>query len=133
MIVVLLVLAGGGYYAYSEYNRGHKDLATAKADVGLTDVNLIKAFVDNEAEANKQYLDKVIKIEGTVKSVEKDAQGLYTVYLGAAGSMNSVSCQMAKAHNEEVASLKAGDKAVFQGKCAGFLDDVSLTECALQK
>lgn len=133
LIIAVLAVLGGGYYAYSEYNRGHKDLATAKADVALSDVNLIKAFVDDEAAANKQYLDKVIKVEGTVKTVEKNPEGFFTIYLGAAGGENSVACEMAKEHNAQAANLKVGDKAAFQGKCAGFnILDVSLTECALQ-
>lgn len=134
ILVGVLALLGGGCYAYSEYNRGHKDLATAKADVVLADAALIKAFVDNETAANGQYLDKVIKIEGTVKNIEKNPEGFYTVYLGAAGGENSVACEMSKEHNAEAETLKAGDKAVFQGKCAGFnILDVSLTECALEK
>lgn len=134
ILVGVLVLLGLGYYAYTEYGREHQDLATAKADVVLADAALIKAFVDNETAANGLYLDKVIKIEGTVKNVEKNPEGFYTVYLGAAGSENSVACGMSKEHNAEAESLKVGDKAIFQGKCAGFnILDVSLTECALSK
>ncbi len=132
-LVLALVLLGGLSYGLYQYFRKAPDLVKAKANMVLTDMELIKAYTTNEAKSDSLYLDKVIKVKGTVKSVEKDPEGFNTVYLGASDGENSVSCAMSKKHNAETEMLKVGDKAIFQGKCAGFMIDVSLTECGLQK
>ena len=76
--VAVLALAAG-LYGYKEYNRRNKDLANVRADMKMNSADLINAFKKNETEANKNFLDKVIQVEGTVKEVIKDEKGYYTV------------------------------------------------------
>jgi hypothetical protein len=137
--IIGFALAGGGWYAYSEYTRKVKDLATVSAEVQISAAELISAFESNEGKANTSYLDKIIAVKGPVRSVEKNDQGHFTVILGEAGSLSAVRCSMDSSHQEEVASLPEGSLVTMKGACTGFNademlgSDVILNRAVLQK
>ena len=136
--VILLVLVSGALYAYKEFNRKVKDLTYVKAGVTLEATSLISAFEKDEAAGNKEYLDKIIAVKGTVKSVEKNSDGYYTVILGEESSMSSVRCSMDSTHQQDVAAIPAGTTITMKGACAGFNkdellgSDVILNRCVVQ-
>lgn len=121
--IIGFALAGGGWYAYKEYTRKVKDLTKVKADLQLSAGELISAFETNEQKANADYLDKVIAVKGTVKSVEKNEQGHFTVILGDEGTPSSVRCSMDSIHQLDVSSLPEGSLVTLKGACTGFNAD----------
>lgn len=137
--IIAFGLAGGGWYAYTEYTRKVKDLTKVKADMGMTASSLIQAFETNEQKANADYLDKVISVSGKVKAVEKNDQGHFSVILGEEGSLSSVRCSMDSAHQQDVVSLTKGSPVTLKGSCTGFNSDellgsdVILNRAVLQK
>lgn len=137
--IIAFGLAGGGWYAYTEYTRKVKDLTKVKADMGMTASSLIQAFETNEQKANADYLDKVISVSGKVKAVEKNDQGHFSVILGEEGSLSSVRCSMDSAHQQDVVSLTKGSPVTLKGACTGFNSDellgsdVILNRAVLQK
>lgn len=133
LLLLLALTIGAAYYGYSEFTRGHKSLNETKADLAIQASELVAAFAKDENQANAQYLDKVMSVQGMVKSVEKDDKGLYTVTLGQDGEMSNVSCQVDEKDTSSVASLKSGDKVTFKGVCTGMLMDVVLIRCVLQR
>lgn len=122
-LVLLVLAAAGGWYAYKEYNRKNPDLAEAKADFTLSSSALVAAFEKDEKAANKTYLQKVISITDMVKAIDKDDKGFYTVVLGDTAAISSVRCSMDSVHNNEAAALKKGDKVAVKGICTGFNAD----------
>src|SRR5687767_6837874 len=90
LAIIAFGLVGGGWYAYAEFTRKVKDLATVSADLEINAGDLIAAFQKNESAANIAYLDKIISVTGRVRSVERNDRGQYTVILGEPGSMSSV-------------------------------------------
>ncbi len=133
IIIALLLVAGAAFYGYKEFTRKHESLKETKADVAMPSSDLLAAFTKDENQANAQFLDKVISVQGAVKSVQKDEKGLYTVFLGNEGEMSSVSCQIDEKDSAAVANLKPGEKVTFKGVCTGMLMDVVLIRCVLQK
>jgi hypothetical protein len=137
--VIGFALVGGGWYAYSEFTRKVKDLSKVQADLQLSSTTLISAFEANEQKANADYLDKVIAVNGPVRSVEKNDQGHYTVILGLDGELSSVRCSMDSVHQADVASLSEGSVVTMKGACTGFNadellgSDVILNRAVLQK
>lgn len=138
IIAIIVAITGGAWYGYKEYNRKVKDLTKVKAQVQMNAASLIGAFEKNEAAANTAYLDKIIAVQGTVKSVEKNDQGFYTVVLGDEGSMSSVRCSMDAVHQQDAAGLTEGAAVTMKGACTGFNadellgSDVVLNRCVIQ-
>ncbi len=63
VLVLALVGAAGTYYYAFVYSKNRKfDMVNAEA-MTIEASALVKAFQDNEAEANKNYLDKVLMIK----------------------------------------------------------------------
>lgn len=133
LVIALLLIGVAAVYAYSEYNRGHKDVSGQKADVTIAATDLFSEFSADENAANGKYLDKTIAVSGVVKSVDKDESGLHTIQLESGDMMGNVSCQMDERHNEKAAAIKAGETIAVKGTCTGILMDVVLIRCAIDK
>jgi hypothetical protein len=137
--LILLIAVAGAWYAYKEYNRKPASMETTKADFATNTATLIAAFEENEAKANLQYLDKVVEVEGAIRSVNQDEAGLYTVTLGDDGSLSSVRCSVDSVFSEQASELQPGGSITVRGVCTGFMadpllgSDVTLVRCAILK
>ena len=126
-IVVLL----GGIYGYYMYNKPHKDLARLKADFELGATELFSAYEANEEKSNELYLDKVVEVKGTIKSIKKE-EGLVTVTLDANNDLFGVICGMEpNAYSKLAEQLKSEDEVTLRGFCTGMLMDVVLERCVV--
>lgn len=126
VLIILAAGAAGGFYAYKEYNRKHKDTADLKPDFAATATVLLDEFQKDEKAANTRYLGKVLKVDGMIKDLKKDDKGLYTIILGDTASMSSVRISMDSIHNAQAASLVKGTTAVLKGICTGYTADEML-------
>lgn len=122
--ILCLIAAGWGYYLYQKPRAGVEGV---KADYTIAAENLYQAFVTDEAAATKKYVDKVLKVEGTVQQIDS-LQGGINVILAANGTAG-VNCSLAA--NGQLP--KVGEPVVVKGRCAGFLMDVSLVDAVLEK
>lgn len=138
LLISLFALIGGGWYAYSEYNRKVKDLSKVSADMYMETADLVAKFEKDEVAANAIYLDKVIAVKGTLKVIEKDEANNYSLVLGVENSMASVRCSMDEAHQQKVEGLMTGITVTVKGACTGFNanellgSDVILNRCVIQ-
>lgn len=136
--VLLVALLGGAWFGYGEYSRKVRNLRNVNAQIHLQPQEIINAFEKNEIAANAQYLDKIIAVKGSVKSIEKNDLGHYTLVLGEAASMSSVRCSMDSLYVNELAGLKEGIAITVKGSCTGFNrdellgSDVILNRCVLE-
>jgi hypothetical protein len=121
VLVILLAVVFGGWYVYKEYNRKNKDLADVVAAITTDATTLTSAFEKDPLSADKTYLGKIIAVNGTIKSVEKEDGA--TVILGAAGSTSSVRCSIDTMHIAEVINLQEGQQTTIKGECTGFRAD----------
>ncbi|HRJ28660.1 MAG TPA: hypothetical protein PLV21_07895 [Cyclobacteriaceae bacterium] len=120
--VVLLVI--GVTTAFWLYNMPHRK-ANAEPFVTLKATELYKSFEANEAEANENYLDKVIEVHGIVSSVSINQQGDQVILMQSNDPMFGVSCTMDKSMQD----VKPGQSLYLKGICKGYLSDVVLTDC----
>ena len=129
-IGLLLALLGVGV-GYFMYNKPHQNMEKAEADMTLESTALFSAFEANEAEANEKYLDKIIKISGTVKEVNTDEEGNISLTLESGNELFGVICQMDNLTKQEKTDFKIGEQVTLKGICTGMLMDVVLVRCVV--
>jgi hypothetical protein len=102
-----------------------------KPDFTLTAREITSAFEEDENNANKLYLVKVILVKGIVKEVTTSDGENIIIYLD--GTLTGgVSC-LFKLDEISGMEIKPGDTLSIKGKCTGFILDVVLTKCCLVK
>lgn len=134
LVLLLIIILAGGWYAYRAYTGKVKSLSKVKTEITITANELLAAFEKDTAAANRLYLGKVIEVTGHVKSVETE-EGAATVSLGESGTMSSVRCSMDTAFVQQAASIQQGSAITVKGACTGFISeellgsDVILNRC----
>ncbi|HEX2606058.1 MAG TPA: hypothetical protein VHK91_01720 [Flavisolibacter sp.] len=137
LLVVLIAVVAGGWYAYKEYHRTNADLTGRTPDFEMSAGDLISRF-EKDTVASKKYIDKVIAVDGKVKSIDKDGNPV-VIALGDAGQMSSVQCSMDSTYVKDYQSIREGDALSIKGMCTGgrteelFGTDVILNRCVLNK
>lgn len=130
VLVIALVGAASAYYYAFIYSKNRKfDMVNAEA-MTIEANALVKAFQDNEAEANKNYLDKVLLISGTVSATDKTQASERTVTLSSDDPFAGV---MVTLDSTEAALVNVNDKLTVKGFCKGFLSDVVITSAIVVK
>ncbi|HEY4154582.1 MAG TPA: hypothetical protein VGM24_04125, partial [Puia sp.] len=81
--------------------------------------------------ANKKFLGKVIEVTGSISGIQKDT-GNAGILMDAT-AMGGVNCGFSKTALPGLQLLKTGDTIRIKGRCTGFLMDVNLVDCVLEK
>ncbi|MBK6949367.1 MAG: hypothetical protein IPH16_16035 [Haliscomenobacter sp.] len=82
----------GGYYAYQQWNKPHRDVEQAEAGKSVDATALYEQFSSDEAAANEKYLDQIVRVCGLATSVsEGDGDAQITIQL-ATGGMGVILC-----------------------------------------
>jgi len=119
LVVVVLIIAVGGWYAYKMYQQKTPDVVDQKADITTTATDLLADFSKDTAAARKQYVDKIIEVTGNVKQI--DTTG--SIVLGEEGSASEVTVGLDRRHSKDYQKLRVGGVAVVQGVCTGSTND----------
>ncbi len=128
---ILIALLAGSFYGYTQWTKPHREVAAAAEDLNIAATDLFKAFSTNEATANPKYLDKLIKVCGTVADNSVTDNGVTTVQLATGDEMGIVMCELDKLTKQEKTSFAKGQTVCFKGLCSGYLTDVVLNRCVL--
>ena len=118
-------------YALFLYNKPHTSVAGIAPAITISAADLYAAYAQNEAAANKQFLDKVILVKGAVSDVSRTDSTL-TVMLESNSIAGGVSCNIL-GKNAGKEAIKTGDSISIKGRCTGYLADVMLADCAVEK
>jgi hypothetical protein len=131
ILVLALVGAAGVYYYAFVYSKNRK-IDMVNAEAMTIDVNtLVKAFQENELEAGKSYVNKVVLIEAKVSATEISQAGERIVSLSSDDPFYGIVVTLDSA---EVATVNINDKVAIKGVCQGFLNtDVRITNAILVK
>lgn len=124
--IVLLCLAGRGLFLY---NKPHGGVGDTKADVAVTSADLYHQYNADETTANAKFMDKIITVTGVVSEVSQ-ADKTCTILLKNKEDGGGVSCNL---FNHPNALVKEGETVTIKGRCTGFLMDVALTGCEIEK
>ena len=126
-ILVLLSFAGL-FIGFKMYHKPHEDMTTTKASFELSAAELYEAYQNNEAEANKKFLDKIIIVEGLIKETSEDG-GSLSVVLESDDMMFGIRCELDILSKHDQTEFIIGGKIKFKGICTGSLMDVVLVRC----
>ena len=125
--ILILALAGIAF-GYYKYNKPHNETKNTKSDVIISPADLLKAYEADETAANVAYLDKIVEVEGNVKSINILEKGI-SLSLDAGSEMSSIICEFESA--DALAGVKTGDKVKVKGFCTGYLTDIVLVRCSI--
>ncbi|MCB9283274.1 MAG: hypothetical protein H6563_04305 [Lewinellaceae bacterium] len=128
LVVLGLGVLVGGFVGYKMWNKPHRDVAGAQADVKLQATDLFNQFSTDEATANGQYLDKIVQVCGTVAQVSNE-NDVITVQLDAGDLMGGVLCELDNLTEHSRTDFQSGETVCFKGICTGYLTDVVLNRC----
>jgi hypothetical protein len=126
--ILLLVLVGWGIYKLS---KPHTNVAGEQAAAILTASNLYNEFQTDENLANKKWVGKVIEVTGTISSVSESGNYI-SINLGASAD-GGVNCSVLKKDLNPDNKFNKGDSITIKGKCTGFLMDVNLVDCVVNR
>lgn len=118
-------------YALYMYNKPHTSVAAVTPAVTINAADLYTAYSQNEAAANKQYLDKVLLVKGTISDVTHTGNAL-TIMLESNDITGGVSCNISDAGTAKQ-SVEKGKPIYIKGRCTGFLADVTLVDCVIEQ
>lgn len=116
LILIILILAVGGWYAYQMYQEKTPDVVKNTPDIVISATELIAAFDRDTAAASKRFIDRIVEVSGQVKRV--DTTG--SVVLGDEGSASEVTIGLDRRHIADHQKLTPGTRAVLQGVCSGY-------------
>ena len=130
LIITISLAIIAGLYAYYQFNKPHKDIASAKPVASLKADQLFTQFEENEAEANLKYLGKIIEVSGVIYSIEKKTESGFNLLLMNEDEMFGVACSF---DNDKVntGDISKGNRVVIKGECVGMLSDVVLIRCVI--
>ena len=126
--LALLALLSFGGVSYYLYNKPHKEAKDTKADIIIEPAALLAEYEENEEVANSKYLDKLIKIKGTVKTINNVDNGA-SVSIDTGNELSSIICEFEDSNLVE--SIKVGDMIEVKGFCTGKLMDIILIRCSI--
>ena len=125
IIIVLLIIAVAGWYAYRLYEERTPDVVNKKPDVTITATDLLAAFDKDTANAAKRFTNKILAVTGLVISADSSA-----IILGEPNAQSSVVCGVDSRHRNDFKKIKIGSVTTVQGNYVGFekeeMLDVSL-------
>jgi hypothetical protein len=131
LIALVFVIGVVGLFAYKEYNRKPADLSSLKEQVIIDATKLIAAYENDEANANKLYLGKVLLVNGKISAIENQQDTLVNILLGGQDNMHKVSCLLDKAQIKNIKNYSVEKTIAIKGICTGFLADVELNRCVI--
>lgn len=130
---MFLALVAAGIYIYSEWTRTPEALGDTRADEAVTAQALLQEFASDTASASSKYVDKVLRVSGTVKSV--DTSGV--ISLGVPDDISSIQCSMDSRTTVNYEGIQPGSKVTIKGVCNGYQadellgTDVKMNYCVL--
>lgn len=132
-LLLLFLITGLSIYGF--FGRpipGSGTLQNANAHIDAED--LAAAFYGNETLADSLYIGKILSVSGVIRRVGKDASGIYIASLsGRQPFPGSVRCCFNDLSKDHTPSLNDGDSVNIRGTCAGYLTDVILVQCIMEK
>lgn len=112
--IVLLIVVVGSVAAWKYFEKA-TNYAEKDPEVIVTVTEMVQAFEQDTAKAASRFMDKIIRVSGTVTSIDSSA-----VVLGEEGNASSVVVGLDERNKQSMFLLKEGANAVLQGKFSGY-------------
>jgi hypothetical protein len=131
LFVVSFIALSAILAALYMYNLKHTDMSKAKPDYVISATMLLKAFEDDETAASNKYNNKILEVSGTISSVKTAENNVLNISLETESPFSSVICTFPAI--SDPSGFLPGNEITLRGECSGFLMDVLLNNCAVNK
>jgi tRNA_anti-like len=129
-VLVAFVAAGYGFYLF---NKKPADVRVMSAAYTLSADSLVSVYNQDEKAADKEFLNQVVEIYGTVtKVILEPSTGQATVMLSTDDPLAGVTCSFYDNEASQLKSIQQGQRISVKGVCTGKLMDVVLNKCSIQ-
>ncbi|HAQ18774.1 MAG TPA: hypothetical protein DCR40_05990 [Prolixibacteraceae bacterium] len=129
IILVVIVIAVGAGIGLKMFFKPHANINRLKAEYKLDASSLISEFEQDENSATTKYSEKVLEINGELKSKTKMQNGIDLLILE--DEMQGISCQLdsswASANQPIIQSLEIGRSITIKGICKGYLMEIKVS------
>lgn len=129
-VVFIGLIVGTFVYMYT-FRKADLSVASQNADIEINASDLLQKFTDNEESANKAFLDKVVAVSGVIDKITEDSTSV-SIYLKKPEDISGIMCGFNKSAIDK-SSLKVGESICIKGICTGYLMDVVLNKCSIEK
>ena len=106
------------------------------AQTPALEVSASQLYSDYEANgvaADEKYKNKILKVTGTVNTIDKDIMDQIYVTLNGSNVIGDVQCFFSDDYVSDASQLQKGQKITVVGKCDGKLMNVMLKGCSIEK
>lgn len=135
IILALVVIAVGAGIGLKMFFKPHADINKLKAEFKLDAGSLISEFELDESAATTKYSEKILEINGELKSKNKMQNG--TDLLILEDEMQGISCQLdsswASANQPIIQALEIGKSITIKGICKGYLMEIKVSPAIVLK
>lgn len=121
------------YVWFFIYNKPHRDYESAEADFTLPAEMCYNQYA-NGSDESKQYLDKVLQLDGIPASIESTDSTVIIVFAYNSGMFGDegIRCSMLPGYQQQARKLQTDKRIVVKGYCAGYNGtDVILEYCSI--
>jgi hypothetical protein len=118
-------------FAFYLYSKPHRDTSAIKPEFTFDARDLYKEYLSNEIAANKQLVDKVIEVKGTVSDMQQN-DSTADILLDTGDPQATISCSFLLAGHKKISFPLKGVSVKIKGRCTGFLEDVNLVDCVVE-
>lgn len=129
LLYLLPLVVLGLFGAYFMYNKPHKNMESAKADLSVSAEELFTEYETDEARANEKYLEKIVVVKGQVKDYSTNEEGHISLTLQSNSEMFGVICELDNLTDHARTEFAIGETVSIKGICTGMLMDVVLVRC----
>ena len=126
--LIFILIAAVALLSYYMYNKPHAETLNAVADVVISPAELLASYDLDEKKADQMYLDKIIEIKGSIKTINSLPEGS-SISLDTGNELASVICEFESP--DAIKKVKVGDVVKIKGFCTGKLSDIILTRCSM--
>lgn len=132
LIGIFFIVISSLFLLLKYYNKPHKDIRNLKADYVLNAQYLLNEFQQDEDSATKKYTNNIVQVKGQIFEIST-LNGNSVITLKKQDSESSIICHLLPEDNINVLKLKKGQNVAIKGICTGFLLDVIMVRCVIDK
>ena len=115
------------------FNAPRKDFSNSNVDYSVSINTLIAEFEKDEDLASKKYVNKILLVNGTIDEIVSNNGKGSTCRISSDNAMIGIICEFEPGTDEELRTHLPGDSITIVGKCSGYLMDVLLNACSIDK
>lgn len=133
LVAFIVLVVASASSAKQKREEQHREVQTGAA-LDVSAAELFKDYAANEVSADDRYRGKVLRVSGTVESINKNIVDDPYVMLRAGGDFDGVHCSFDSTQTSSLASLSRGQRVTLRCRGNGkMIGSPMLHDCVLDQ